>query len=214
MACPLQRFAAEGENMAGIKCSKVLVVEPDLEYGRALAVALHAGGLVGVRHACSVRAALMQLAQEPELIVTELSFPKGDCLPILQAARKLKHPPVVVAMSSRAERELVARAMLEGADVYFEKPACPIALQERLSAVRVDAGAVYQRLARLLVGRVGMKEAQEALRGSMSSEALERTGGSRRAAASLLRVDRRYVQRMAAQAQEASPTPASELLGS
>jgi hypothetical protein len=52
-------------------------------------------------------------------------------------------------------------------------------------------------LARMLVGAVGLKEAQVLLRRAMHGEALARAGGSRRGAAKILRVDRRYVQRMA-----------------
>ena len=201
--------------MAGVKTSQVLIVEPDLDYARALAAALAASGFGAARHASSVPGALRELAHAPELIVTELCFGKGNCSALLQAARRLKRAPLIVAMSSQAQRELVAQAMLEGADFYIEKPACPIALQRRLSALQVDSNAVYQRLARLLVGRVGLKQAQEQLRGSMNTEALERTGGSRRAAAALLGVDRRYVQRMAQKLEEAGLAPArpgSELI--
>lgn len=203
--------------MAGLETSKVLIVEPDIAYARALAVALQTDGLTGVRQASSVQAAQRELVHAPELIVTELCFPQGDCVALLQAARKLTPAPLIVAMSARAPRELVAQAMLEGAELYIEKPADPIALQERLRELRVDANAVYRRLARLLVGRVGLKEAQEMLRGCMNSEALERTRGSRRAAATLLGVDRRYVQRLARKLAEESetftPPGGSELVG-
>jgi DNA-binding NtrC family response regulator len=52
-------------------------------------------------------------------------------------------------------------------------------------------------LSRLLVGQVDLKEAQRALRKCMSQEALARCNGSRSAAAALLGIDRRYVQRLA-----------------
>lgn len=53
-----------------------------------------------------------------------------------------------------------------------------------------------QHLSRLLVGQMNLKDAQRALRTSMSQEALARCG-SRRAAATMLGIDRRYVQRLA-----------------
>jgi hypothetical protein len=65
------------------------------------------------------------------------------------------------------------------------------------AAMPEDGEALCKRFARELVGRLGMKEAIYHLRGSMNFEALERSRGSRRAAASLLGVDRRYVQRLA-----------------
>lgn len=60
-----------------------------------------------------------------------------------------------------------------------------------------DGEALCKRIARELVGRIGLKEAIYHLRGTMNFEALERSRGSRRAAAGLLGVDRRYVQRLA-----------------
>ncbi len=49
-----------------------------------------------------------------------------------------------------------------------------------------------------LVGHLDLKAAQRELRRAMSQVALNRTGGSRRAAAGLLGIDRRYVQRLIA----------------
>lgn len=60
-----------------------------------------------------------------------------------------------------------------------------------------DCEALCLALARELVGRVSLKQATRILRIAMGSEALTRTRGSRRAAAFLLGVDRRYVQRIA-----------------
>lgn len=59
-----------------------------------------------------------------------------------------------------------------------------------------EARRALQHLSRLLVGQMSLKDAQRALRTSMSQEALERCG-SRRAAATMLGIDRRYVQRLA-----------------
>jgi hypothetical protein len=59
-----------------------------------------------------------------------------------------------------------------------------------------DLDDEFRRIAQLLVGRMGLKQALWRLRAVMSSEALSRTRGSRRAAAHLLGVDRRYVQRL------------------
>jgi DNA-binding NtrC family response regulator len=176
--------------------SLVLIVDADAAHARAIGAALTADGARRAVYADSMHDALCALGQTPELIVTELCLPDGDCLPLLRAARRLVQAPLVVAMSAQASRELVANAILEGAELYFEKPVEPQRIAQRLSTVRSDAPAACRRLARLLVGRVGLKEAQEQLRGSMNFEALERTGGSRRAAAHLLGVDRRYVQRM------------------
>lgn len=77
----------------------------------------------------------------------------------------------------------------------------------RIRRVRRDSGVVSRlsddarhalhELSRALVGQMNLKDAQRALRTSMSQEALARCNGSRRAAADILGVDRRYVQRLA-----------------
>jgi len=59
-----------------------------------------------------------------------------------------------------------------------------------------EALQALRHLSRLLVGQMSLKDAQRALRTTMSQEALARCG-SRRAAAVMLGIDRRYVQRLA-----------------
>jgi hypothetical protein len=62
--------------------------------------------------------------------------------------------------------------------------------------------------ARLEVGLRDMKEAQRVLRLSMCAEALRLSGGSRRAAARVLGVDRRAVQKIAEELKETVDVPA------
>jgi len=62
---------------------------------------------------------------------------------------------------------------------------------------------VFERFAREVVGRIGLKQAQAMLRIAMHGEALRQCEGSRRAAARVLAVDRRYVQRLAKERDEA-----------
>lgn len=68
------------------------------------------------------------------------------------------------------------------------------------SGCRVDAAEQRElrRIAKLLVGSVGLREAVALLRGAMLEEALERGKGSRHAAARLLGVNRRAIQRLVA----------------
>ena len=182
--------------MSRVALDGILIVEPDMVQARALGVALAGDGTRPVAYAATLADALRELARGPALVVTELCFGDVDGLPLLRAAQRMAPAPLIVTMSGSAGRELVAQSMLEGAELYFEKPLCPELVAQRINSLCSDAPAACRRLARLLVGRVGLKEAQEQLRGSMNFEALERTGGSRRAAAHLLGVDRRYVQRM------------------
>jgi len=62
-----------------------------------------------------------------------------------------------------------------------------------------EGKAMCRSMARTLVGRLGLKEAQELLRDEMYAEALARSGGSRRGAARVLGINRRCVQRLAAE---------------
>jgi hypothetical protein len=89
------------------------------------------------------------------------------------------------------------------------------AVVEQTETVEVEAPIedAFERFAREVVGRIGLKEAQALLRVAMHGEALRQVAGSRRAAARVLGVDRRYVQRLAKERDEAearlhlAPTP-------
>ena len=64
------------------------------------------------------------------------------------------------------------------------------------AAGETDPVQTIAAVARTILGRVGVKEAQKAVRVEMFREALRLVGGNRHAAARLLRVDRRYVLKM------------------
>lgn len=89
------------------------------------------------------------------------------------------------------------------------------AVAERIDGADGEARLeeVFERFAKEVVGRIGLKQAQSMLRIAMHGEALRRCDGSRRAAARVLAVDRRYVQRLAKERDEAqlrlAPTPHS-----
>jgi|GEM_PF-6839753 len=62
----------------------------------------------------------------------------------------------------------------------------------------VENQAEVRRIAKMLVGAVGLREAVLLLRGAMLEEALARGNGSRHAAARLLGVNRKAIQRLIA----------------
>lgn len=72
-----------------------------------------------------------------------------------------------------------------------------------------DARSMLRELSRILVGQLNLQDAQRALRVVMSREALGRCNGSRRSAAVLLGVDRRYVQRLAGESYTVEPEASS-----
>ena len=81
-----------------------------------------------------------------------------------------------------------------------EAPGTPIRVEE--------SEALCRTFARAMVGRLGLKEAQGMLRDEMYAEALARSGGSRRGAARVLGINRRCVQRLAAELEETGTTRA------
>jgi len=81
-----------------------------------------------------------------------------------------------------------------------DRPAeTPRARRDSTVVLRINSEAqlALQELSQLLVGQMSLQDAQRALRKALSQEALDRCNGSRRAAAALLGIDRRYVQRLA-----------------
>jgi DNA-binding NtrC family response regulator len=184
--------------------ASVLVVDGDLQFADELGRSVASVNACALRCVPSVDAGIQCLSSKPALVITEARLPDGDALRLVHAARKMTSPPIVIVVSHGAGGRLVALLLQEGADAYFDKPVCSVELSRTYEALS-DPEEQCRRMARLLVGRIGLKEAQLCLRGTMHVEALVRTGGSRRAAANLLQVDRRYVQRMAEDHDEPAP---------
>lgn len=175
--------------------TKVLIIDDDVL--DATGVASHLRGLGAFRISRVLgRAAAPSIGQGADLIIIEATL--KESVELLRASRALNPAPFVLVTSRTATRARVAALMVEGADCYLEKPMHPVELHRIL--VRLESKpTTCERFARQLVGRIGLKEAQGLVRTAMSGEALQRTGGSRRAAAKLLGVHRRYVQLLAEQ---------------
>jgi DNA-binding NtrC family response regulator len=121
------------------------------------------------------------------LVVTDAHLCDGTGDVLFSSARTLEPPPVFVIVQGQELPEPVARLIEAHARAHFEDHATPPSAEEALIAA-----------ASLEVGRLGVREAQDVVRRTMYLEALARTKGSRKAAARLLGVDRRAVQRIAA----------------
>ena len=174
----------------------LLIVDDEPHVSDQLAAAPLASDVAALRRVPSLQLGIDALSDDPLLVIVEACLPDGNALELVRAVRAMQRPPIVIAVSGRADRQLVAALMLEGADAYFDKPVSREQLARSYRALS-DAEALCRRLGRQLVGRMGLKEAQLCLRWSMHVEAMARTGGSRRAAAKLLKVQRSYVQRLA-----------------
>ncbi len=121
------------------------------------------------------------------LVVTDAHLSDGTGDALFSSARTLEPPPVFVIVQGEELPEPVARLIEAHARAHFQDHATPAPAEEALIAA-----------ASLEVGRLGVREAQDVVRRTMYLEALARTKGSRKAAARLLGVDRRAVQRIAA----------------
>ena len=175
----------------------MLVVDEDPSTALRLQQAMGPEGFASVASACTWAQAHSELERLPSVALVEACFSDGsDCRDFVRAALRLSKPPVLIGMSGRAERALIAELSLSGIDAYLERPVEPGQLLGCVAELRDDL-MLYRRIAQKLVGRVGLKEVQWYMRGLMSRDALDRTGGCRTAAAAILGIDRRYVARLA-----------------
>lgn len=103
---------------------RVLVVEDDGDQRTALAHRLRFEGYEAVFAADAPSAVRMARTQNPDVIILDLGLPGGDgylVLERLQAIPALSTIPVIVLSARDAVKER-PRALLSGADGYFQKP--------------------------------------------------------------------------------------------
>jgi hypothetical protein len=146
------------------------------------------GGHARCAFASTVAEATERLRLGVGLVVTDVSFADGTCDILFEQARSLELPPVFVIVHG----ELLPEPLIRLIEEHAREPA-----SERVASSLPAEDALVAAASRG-VGRLGVREAQDVVRRTMYSEALARTKGSRKAAARLLRVDRRAVQRIAA----------------
>jgi len=144
----------------------------------------------------SIEQAMPFLASAPPSVVFVewVTGPSGFRDSLLLLARSTRRPKLaVVGVPDRSELFSLAKA---GVDAYFDRFA-----KEAFRAVFApplsSADDLLRRAARASLGRLGVKEAQKVVRCEMFCEALTVAGGNRHEAARTLRVDRRYVRKMA-----------------
>jgi two-component system, OmpR family, response regulator QseB len=113
----------------------ILLVEDDLDLGRALLQSLKSEGLTGqwVRRAAD---ALIPLKSEPiDCILLDLTLPDGSGLDLLQRWRREKIAVPIVIITARSALEDRLIGLDSGADDYLIKPFAPAELISRIRAV-------------------------------------------------------------------------------
>ncbi len=114
---------------------KVLIVEDDKDQAMALGVHLQSAGYTVVT-APDTTAAIPTAAQErPDIILLDLGLPGGGGLTVLARLRSRLETgttPVIVISGSGIDRDWVYAS---GAQGYFEKPADPDAVIQKIEAI-------------------------------------------------------------------------------
>ncbi len=105
--------------------NKILLVDDDTDFCRAMAIRLHAAGytvdIAGDGYTATVKAR----QEEPDLILLDIGLPAGNGFAVLKRLRQLTSAismvPIIVltARDPQANREL---ALQNGADAFFQKP--------------------------------------------------------------------------------------------
>ena len=116
----------------------VLVIDDNRETADSLAQMLSLLGYA-VRTAYGPRAAITTVTQMfPSLIILEINMPGVDGVEVCRYLRRdprTSHVPIL-AMSSEAQPETVARIMAAGANTFLPKPIGVEALEQALAALQ------------------------------------------------------------------------------
>lgn len=146
---------------------------------------------------CPLVAEAIQLlpSLQPDLVVLDLKLPDGTGFDVLDAIAQLPAAPIVVAISGTADPEEAFRLAERGVRAYLDKPLDLDVLERTLDRALSEPPDLTPHV-RSAVGQVGIHELEEKVRRTMVEEAINRSGGNRRAAARLLEVSRQLIQQM------------------
>ncbi len=167
-----------------------LVVDDDAPFRTTLQGALRRRGLTA-RTAATVAEAAVALEDEPiDLVIVDYRMPGEDGLAALVRFRRLRPEATIAMLTGHGDIPLAVSAVREGADTFFTKP---VDVDRLLS--ECDALAERQRGAPAhLPAPSGLLKLDELERQAIAA-ALRQSDGVVAAAARLLGIDRRTLQR-------------------
>lgn len=130
---------------------RVLVVEDDAAFRRALVTTLCAAAYRVVEAASIAEAKRMAAHHRPDLVLLDLGLPDGDGLAFIETIRAASLTPIVVITARDAEAMKVA-ALDAGADDYVTKP---FGVDELLARLRAALRHAVQAAGSAPVVRTG-----------------------------------------------------------
>jgi len=123
----------------------------------------------------------------------DLDLSESGCIELLESIDAHPTLPQVVALGSSERMDIGFRLAQLGVRAVVRKPIEPHRLALALDGVLSEPPNL-RRLVRASVGLVGVRVMEDSIRAEMVAEALARSHGSRRGAASMLRISRQLLQ--------------------
>ncbi len=171
---------------------------------------LHRGarfpGVDQITAADSVEPGVLQARVEVDTILFDITMERFKGMRIERALRRANPTARLVAIGPSVPGSAVFRLASVGVTAFLDLPLDEGRVQRCLMAL-AGPGDLLKHAARHEVGGRNLKQAQRVVRLTMCEEALARAGGSRRAAARMLGVDRRAVQKIARELEGPPTTP-------
>jgi DNA-binding NtrC family response regulator len=159
-----------------------------------------------VETASNLAEAMSKLRAAHDLLLVDVHLTDGKPRVLLEMARHLASAPRVVVVAGRSGAVELVELILAGADGYVERPLRPERVRACLESVAHGENAL-RSIIRAQVGRVNAKKLVHEVRTTMHHQALNLVDGNKKAAARLLGINRRCLQR---NPQHQSPRVASE----
>lgn len=113
----------------------ILMVEDDLDLGRALLQSLKAEGITGEWVRCAADARRFVTSATVDGILLDVSLPDGTGYELLSSWRREGLTVPIIIITARSALEERVASLDEGADDFLVKPFAPIELVSRLRAV-------------------------------------------------------------------------------
>ena len=117
---------------------KVLVVDDDDDIRAAIVLALGIDGALVTEAADGNAAVAALLNDPPEAIVLDLMLPGRSGFLVLDEAKLLQPPPIVIMVTANEGRRHESYARTQGVDDYFVKPVPLAMLSKRLADLLAD----------------------------------------------------------------------------